>query len=320
MKPFYKVCLIAGSALLFLGLLVGSAGWAVGRATGMDYYGADYGYRMYMENGTTVIASEEMAWEGSASDNFATNYNSNVLSPEEFEGQIKSLNIDIGIAQVYLMTGDTFNIETVNSIPENFSCEVIDGTLVIKDTTSDKNWQDWISDSIGGMFRNDNGPEYYVYLPYHFVPEKMTLNVGAGDLYAEELSAVDANITTGIGDILIEKLTVSGKSEYHIGTGDLTINDLDAKNIKVDCGVGDAYLFGNITGNCSLTCGVGSLYVNTTADGRDFNYKIECGIGSVEVDDKVYDGIGKSVTIDNGAENDFNIKCGVGDIQLLTSY
>ena len=55
-----------------------------------------------------------------------------------------------------------------------------------------------------------------------------------------------------------------------------------------------------------------------TATGKesDYNYTLDCGIGSLELNGKSYSGLGREQNIDNQASKKIAMECGIGEIEL----
>ena len=272
MKHFYKICLIVGSVFLAVGLGVAGIGYVIGLANG-TFYGPRYETETVWA--TTYVAMPATAWEtGIAEENatFLEGEESTVpgeyrlFSQEELGETITSLTIDVEIAEVTIIPGDSFQVEVMDYIPENLLCEVQDGTLIIQDTTeSEESWSKWLQRI--GREGLSNGPIICVTIPVDsaFTAEELVLRVGSGSLFAEELSAVHAKIETGVGEIWISQLMVTGEqTDITVGTGHLTINYLNTSGLNVDCGVGEATISGDISGDCTLKCGIGSIYLATS--------------------------------------------------------
>ncbi len=311
MKLFYKICLFAGGAMLMLGIIIGGAGLVLAEATGALNRGEEYVTFFSIEVGTEATTAlledgELMIGPGDA------------VSVYQFgEEEIRALDVEVGIAEVFIMPDSSFSVEASNCIPENFSCEVKDGVLTVRDTTDEDDWNYWVDNVLSGSW--DGGIPVITIHISEFRADSVSLSTSAGNIYVETpLYTEDAELSAGLGSIYIDWLEVYGRSSYDIGAGELTINQLNAGNITVECGIGNAYISGDIGGNCRLECGVGSVYLETSQPYQNFNYKVECGIGSVMINDRDYDGIAKSVTIDNGADAEFRIECGIGDVQVVT--
>ncbi len=317
MKPFYKICLLGGGVMLAAGILIGGAGLVIAEVTGV--LNREWGDSYEAVEAVTWVAQEPVPDAGiselTAEESAVWRAGGSVY---EFPyDEIRALNVDVGIAEVHLLSDSSFRVEAFDYIPENFSCEVADGVLTVRDTTDEDAWNEWLGEALDGSW-SGSAPEIFIYLP-EYQADSITLSASAGTIYAEApLYAQTADISAGIGSISIDRMEINGSSFYEIGAGELTIYDLTAEDITVDCGIGTAYLTGDIGGDCMLDCGVGSIYLETWKPYSGFDYRIECGIGSVAINDRDYDGIAKSVTIENGADSVFSIECGVGEVQLVT--
>ena len=310
MKLFYKICLFAGGAMLMFGIIIGGAGLVFAEATGALNRGEEYAASSSIEGGTEATTAL-------LEDGELTIEPGDEVSVYQFEEEIKGLDVEVGIAEVFIMPDSSFSVEASNCIPENFSCEMKDGVLAVRDTTDEDDWNYWVDNVLSGSW--DGGIPVITIHISEFRADSVSLSTSAGNIYVETpLYTEDAELSAGLGSIYIDWLEVYGRSSYDIGAGELTINQLNAGNITVECGIGNAYISGDIKGSCRLECGVGSVYLETAQPYQNFNYKVECGIGSVMINDRDYDGIAKSVTIDNGADAEFRIECGIGDVQVVT--
>lgn len=104
------------------------------------------------------------------------------------------------------------------------------------------------------------------------------------------------------------------EADISIGAGVLELESLRVNEADIECGAG-SIVIDRIEGNdITVSCGLGT--VDLTAAGRkgDYNYEIECGIGSVEVGDDSYAGIVSEKKIRNGRNKTMDIECGMGEI------
>ena len=49
---------------------------------------------------------------------------------------------------------------------------------------------------------------------------------------------------------------------------------------------------------------------------EDFNYDIDCGIGSIDIGEKRYDSLGAEAKTDHGAEKKVKIDSGIGSVKV----
>ena len=101
-----------------------------------------------------------------------------------------------------------------------------------------------------------------------------------------------------------------------VGAGNLTIEKLCGKDVAVDVGMGNLAIEGSLTGDATVDCGMGQIVMELSGNGKDFDYELDCGIGSLKVEG-VYSiaGIGNK-NIDNGATKEIDATVGMGNIEV----
>lgn len=133
-------------------------------------------------------------------------------------------------------------------------------------------------------------------VPKGYEFNRAEMEFGATDFQADFLYAQELDLDTGVGTV--------------------TIRDGRIGKLKTRGGVGELDFQGEITGDTSIKNGVGDMNFVLTGFPKDYNYKIECGIGSVTVDGSSYSGLAAAKRIDNQAGRWMDIKCGVGEISI----
>lgn len=126
--------------------------------------------------------------------------------------------------------------------------------------------------------------------------EKAELNLKAGELKAEQITAKDLEVNAGAGEVNILEFS-SEKAKFKCGTGSVTAAGDAEKKIDADCGVGEMNL--KIKGNQ-----------------KDYNYDLHCGIGEINCGDYSLSGLGSENNVDNGADKKMDIDCGIGSINV----
>lgn len=102
-----------------------------------------------------------------------------------------------------------------------------------------------------------------------------------------------------------------------IGASRAEITDLKATKLDVEVGVGEAVIRNLDVEQLDAETGVGQLTIEVVGAEEDYNYSLECGIGSIKIADSSYGGIGSSHTVNNpDAERNMDIECGVGEIEI----
>lgn len=73
---------------------------------------------------------------------------------------------------------------------------------------------------------------------------------------------------------------------------------------------------GSIRGSIAAECSMGSIDFLLDGDQMDYNYDIDCAMGSIEVDHREYAGIAAEKHIDNDAAWNCSLECAMGGITL----
>lgn len=217
---------------------------------------------------------------------------------KEFDG-IDSLDIQNGLGELQIKTGDTFKVEAYNA-PEDLVCEADSGTLKVK--TKNHNWfGNWNKDQL-----------IVVYLPQDFVAEKANIEGGAGKVLIDALQAEQLTIEGGAGLFEGDRITAR-KVKIDAGVGRFTLTQANLNDLDLSCGVGKAEISGAVTGKCKLDGGVGALDMTLTGNKTDYTFNVDNGVGSINVDGEHYrDG----QRVNSEAKNSMEISGGVGSINI----
>lgn len=258
---------------------------------------------------------------------------------------VESIDIDISSGKVTIVEGNEFKIEATDMKEDDFESFVNNGVWEINYTgTNENNDVDINLDgdgldinvndsdengnhkiSIFGMDISVGSDSYVSYndktkfvitIPKDFEVETFNLEVDTGSVKIDNLLTKEAYINVDTGDCNIKNLTALNKSNYSVDTGNLTIQNLTAKDVTLDCGVGNINVNGVITGQSEVTCDVGNVMVNCVGNIDNYNYSVDCGIGTVIINDNKYTGVSSEYTKNNDAENGFTLECDIGKITL----
>lgn len=135
-----------------------------------------------------------------------------------------------------------------------------------------------------------------IYVPEGYELDDVTVDVGMGALYIEDICARGLQIS--------------------VGAGEADIDDFQAQDVKFDCGAGRITARGETLQEADIDCGVGEIQYTAIGREEDYNYDIDCGIGEVTCGNGDYSGIGSKKCVDNGAAGEINIDCGVGSVEV----
>ncbi len=107
--------------------------------------------------------------------------------------------------------------------------------------------------------------------------------------------------------------------DLDVKVGSVKTQMVEAQTVKLKCDIGSIDFKGKIKKEGQAECSVGKIEMNLEGLGQEYNYKIETGIGSIEIED-IYDSsvVGKQY-IDNNAEKELKIDCGIGSVKVRFS-
>lgn len=107
------------------------------------------------------------------------------------------------------------------------------------------------------------------------------------------------------------------KVDLEIGASKANIKDVVAKECVIVVGAGEANILNLETQYLNAETGVGKLTIQLIGKESDYNYNIECGIGSIQIGENSYGGLGtKQRVLNPGAKCSMDVECGIGEIQV----
>lgn len=248
MKTAYKILRHVACILLAIGTVLVIIGGAMG-ASWRDV--------------TVDLVPEEYRYGWHYGRNRYNNTRGKSIELKETYTGVKSFQFDIEDGEVFIETGDTFSVE-VRGRGKSFTSKAEGGI--------------WYIDSRGLK----DGKNYYtlnITLPKGFVAEDAIINMGMGNFNAETLAAKRTSINTGMGSVDIDGFS-SAETELACGMGSV---ELGVDGSELDYGFSATVGMGEITiGENTKIAGIAGE--QTSGNERPNQMKIDCGMGSVEID------------------------------------
>ncbi len=152
--------------------------------------------------------------------------------------------------------------------------------------------------------------------------DEMELELGAGSTQFANTSTcyTEMKMEVGAGKLKASRMNVEEKATVTVGAGSVELADFFARDAKMECGAGSMKIMGAVERDMKVSCGVGAVELCLDAVEEDYNYSIECGIGSVVINGSKRGGLfasGSKVCNPN-AKGAMKLECGVGKIELIT--
>ena len=281
MKKFMKGAAITGGIFFLIGLVVMLIGIGGGGIKDMrEKSMAELERVMEKFENIEFIDGINITFEGT--NIFDENIESYTDGTYVFEDCMASdLEILVGAGDLKIKYHNEENVTLEVSDEDKMQCYVEGDTLKIR----------------GGLITGTGSSStMIVYLPENKNFNNVAIDVGAGNIEIDKLTGADTDINVAMGQVVISEM------------------ETDSLNIEV--GLGNAEVKGNINYEAIVDCGMGQVVMELEGEGKDFNYNLDCGLGSLSVEG-VYHiaGIGDSY-VNNDASMEMDLSVGMGTVMV----
>lgn len=204
--------------------------------------------------------------------------------------EIKNLKFDLAVGSFKLELGDQFAVTYHSERSREFFTESRDGDTWKIKTDEDK--RHWLRDLHFGL--NDVG--LTITVPQDFVAEQIEIDLGAGEMTAEQLLARDVEVEVGMGSLQIGTLSAV-TADVEVGMGEASIDYFQAEQADIKTGMGSIELglmepIESYRGKLSVAMGSVSFGENQYTGVSDINFgvsdapytlKLDCSMGAITV-------------------------------------
>lgn len=287
MKKFTKICLIVCCVCMILGGVLVVAGSAMG-ANPRQYLGM-----------TGEITEETLDLDDLVEKHFhekkhrEPGHSAPSKTPAEpsppgaeqydydqsFREEVRELELSVNYGEVYLKSYSEDCVRVIADNPgKSLLCKVEGKELRIEDR------------------RDSNQPVLKLTI---FLPEKaledLYLELAAGMLETESLSAREVRVEVNAGECRIGELIVGESADLHAGAGRIQVDRYEGPELDVDCKAGEIEV--------CLNGGFG-----------DYNYEADVAMGELLLGEKSYSGLGNEQRIHNNAAANVEVECAMGKV------
>ena len=222
----------------------------------------------------------------------------------------KSINgivFEIAVGEVEIRTGDTMEVVVTDMFQNAISSYVEDGIWYINDSLLGS-----------GKLHSNYSPDITITIPKDFVPEYMRIYLAAGVMDADSLIAKNMHLEVDAGSLKVFYLMAENSLAIKNGVGEVKIYDAKINNLTITEGIGAISVTGKITGINMIKGGIGEVKLSLADRSRvDFNYRVTCGIGEVEIADMSFKGNTTTTSHPYGNDADyFEVDCGIGHVEI----
>lgn len=206
---------------------------------------------------------------------------------EIYEG-VQDLEIDIYGAEVHIQPSKENHVRVeTHDVPQELGlfCSQEESELTIS------------SQKKSAKLKNlEHLGEITVYVPYDRLLNEISVSIGVGALYIEDIH--------------------SNSLSVDIGAGEADVNGFEVNEVEMECGTGTLTAAGTARQKVSLSCGTGEINYTTLDQKESYDYEIECGAGTVLLGEEHYSGVGLEQEILNHTGREFGIECGMGTVTV----
>ncbi len=349
MKKFTKVCLVTAGVLFVIGcILCGSFGAMGGFSQINSHIGwLDYDFFGFLDS---VMYGD---WDV---DHGEVNNNEELTVIEEVidEGNNEMYNIDKNNnsnSDNYVSDGDLgegYAIDDISNIDIQLGGEELilenspDDHIYVKDNT-ESNRISYGKD--GSTFRiysknkklilkNRKRGNVYVYLPENMAlssidmevgagkfnsmalkADEISIDIGAGEAFLDEITAREVDISVGAGEVNINAISAD-EADISVGAGNVTVDGMDIGDASLEVGMGNITANGLISKDIDADCSMGSIKMTIAGNETDYNYSLDCAMGSIIISGRKYGGFASEKTINNGGSRNCDLDCAMGTITV----
>ena len=165
-----------------------------------------------------------------------------------------------------------------------------------------------------------NRPTFMVTLPAQCDNLVLDIVVGAGDINFDSraLTVQGLKISSGVGDMTVNQVTVKENAAFEVGTGDADIVAGSYQKLSIKNGVGDTDFSGDISEKLTITAGTGDISIELPDKQENYQFDLSSGIGGIDLNGKITGSFAASYESDGNGGAKIQAEAGVGDITVST--
>jgi hypothetical protein len=238
------------------------------------------------------IASED---EEEETDNSTDSGRYEALYYEFKTSDVKNVEFSFGAAEVVMISGDKYSVETRGISKENLLCRLdSEKTLVVK---------------------NLNKLSGFNFFNHHDRPGRMVPRILITVPEGASLGRFKAAI--GAGNFVTKDISISfDKGHIDVGAGNFVLKKIHGSEVNMRCGMGNLNVEGSLAGVCNIDCGMGAIKLNLSGNASDYSYDAKVGLGDFKFNDDKRSGVCQ-VYANSRKQNHFSVNCGMGSVNIV---
>lgn len=167
------------------------------------------------------------------------------------------------------------------------------------------------------LFQKDSHMKITIRIPADMTFEDVKLELGAGTVHMDELSAATLQTEIGAGQFIAGRI-VANRFSCEVGAGQAVVEEgRFADGVALSVGAGELKLTGEIPCDMEAECGMGNVEIQVVnSKEEEHNYELECAAGSLVAGSRQIAGLAGEKSIDNGAASTYRLECAMGNMTI----
>lgn len=304
MNKVIKYCLTSAGVFIVLGVVICGVCFLLG---GKNVFAEAIDYA----NENTVLTIERGAFGiFDTSIDFDKKIGSGNKISEKLDGvysvkadEVSELVVKFGAGQLIINESEDENIHVSADNEADVKCG-LKGNKLIVETSRAK-----------GIAKVANGNNVIIAIPSNAKFDKVNLEIGACECIVNTALEInnDLDVSIGAGSLVLTKVKANSM-DVDLGAGSVEIYSLNVDNADFEVGMGSIEAKGDINKKLDAECAMGSIDLVLDRPVSEYNFDIDCSMGSVEIDGKEYAGIASSKNQKGSSDTLLDLECSMGAI------
>lgn len=193
--------------------------------------------------------------------------------PAEEAEQVTSLDISVGLGELYIAVGDVFSLSGNNVNGKNVTYEITDGCFKLN-CASDFNL-------LNLDFSNMDAPDLFLTVPAK-VYDSVKVNISAGEFSADCIETNDLAFDISMGEATFYNVYAGKSAEISMSMGECYFYGADLQNAAIKMSAGDMdFENTKLHGDNNIKLTAGELYMMLWGSRSDYNFNIDKTAGEV---------------------------------------
>lgn len=211
--------------------------------------------------------------------------------PAEEAEQIKSLDISVGMGELYIGVGDVFSLSGNNINGKNVTYELTDGCFKLNCAT-DLNFKLLSLD-----FSNIDEPDLYMTVPAK-VYDRVKVKISAGQFTADCIETNDLDFDISMGEAFFYDVCAKESAKIEMSMGECSFNGGILRNANIKMTAGDmTYENIMLSGNNNIKLTAGELHMMLWGSRSDYKFNIDKTAGEVIINGEDVEEFSETTTV-----------------------